>query len=494
MLAHTDYLRWVRQWLWLVLLAALAGGVIAFGVAKNTAPTYQTSATLLVNASSSPSALTYNDVLLSQQLTLTYSKIAVEEPVLTQVIKDGHLPLDLTELRNMVSAAPVLQTQLITITAKSSDARQAAGIANLVANTFIAQQRDRMAKGEAANAVSVVEAASPPVRPVSPNVKHDTILGMVVGLLAAIGFISLMTYLDDTIKSHEDVDKVLQLPALGMVQLNASQAKLRLEDDAIVQDHHASEIFRIVRANLDFATASYRSKVLLVTSTQKGEGKTTTIAKLAVALAETGKRVVLVDADLRLPTVHRIFQLENREGLTSLLVDRVSLPDTVERYLRATPLPTLCVLTSGPIPPNPTELLQSNSMTLLLENLAEHCDVVLLDSPPVLAVADAMTLAPKTQGVIFVVESGRIRLGRINEALNRLRRGGTEILGVVLNKVKEDTAGYYNSYDAYYSGYSKAGTEHVNGAIKVISQNGTPARSGKGGSAAKVANSRSRRA
>jgi polysaccharide biosynthesis transport protein len=481
MRAHTDYLRWVRHWAWLVLLAALAGGVIAFGVAKRTPPTYQATTTLLVNASSSPSALTYNDVLLSQQLTLTYSKIAVEEPVLSQVIHDGHLSFDLTHLRKMVSAAPVLQTQLITITVKSGQAQQAAGIANLIATTFIAQQRDRMAKGDAANAVSVVEAASPPISPVSPNVKLDAILGIVVGLLAAIGLISLITYLDDTIKSHEDVDKVLQLPVLGLVQRNAAQAKLRLENGGIVQDRHAAEVFRIVRANLDFATAAYRSKVLLVTSTQKGEGKTTTTAKLAVALAETGKRVVLVDADLRLPTLHRPFQLENHEGLTSLLVDRVSLPESIDRFLRATPLPTLQVLTSGPLPPNPTELLQSQSMMLLLERLAEQYDVVLLDSPPVLAVADAMTVAPKAQGVIFVVESGHVRLGQINEALGRLRRGGTPVLGVVLNKVKDDTAGYYYyAYDGSYAGYTKAGTEHVNGTIKVVEEGAAPVVAGKG--------------
>jgi capsular exopolysaccharide synthesis family protein len=483
MLPNIDYLVWVRRWLWLVLLGTLLGGGIAFGIAATTAPTYQSSATLLINASSTPNALTYTDVLLSQQLTLTYSKIAVQDPVLAQVIQEGHLPFTVIQLQKMVSAAPVLQTQLITITANTHDAKQAATIANLVANVFITQQHDRMAKGDASNAVSVVAPAQVPASPVSPRVKLDTVLGMVVGLLAAVGFIALVTYFDDTIKSHNDVDRALQLPVLGLVQRNVGQAVVTVGADSVAQDRHSAEVFRVVRANLGFATASYRSKILLVTSTQKAEGKTTTIAKLAVALAEAGKRVVLVDADLRLSSLHRMFKLDNRRGLSNLLVDPVASPAELLPYLQQTPLPTLRVLTAGVMPPNPTELLQSENMATLLAMLAELADVVLIDSPPVLAVADAMTIAPNVQGILFIIESGSIRLGRLNEALGRLRRSGTPILGVILNKVKADTEGYYYyAYDGYYSSSGKPATEHVNGVIEVVEHGAAPVGDGKSGS------------
>lgn len=450
MLARRDYFGFVRRWLWLVLLAALVGGAAAYVSSEQMKPTYEATTTLLVNVTASPNSLTYNDVLLSQQLSKTYSEMAVQPVVLNQVIRDAKLPLGLTDLENAVTATAKLNTELITITASAHRPADAQNIANLVAQTFIAQQRQRLATGEAGNAISVVQPALLPTTPVSPKMSLNTALGAAVGALLAAGVILLVNYLDDTLKSQRDLEELFQLPVLGTVKRDTEEAKLRIDKQRIAQHQQSAEVFRMLRANLDFATINSHARVLLVTSSQKGEGKSTTASKLAVSLAEAGRRVILLDADLRLPSLQRVFGLPNQEGLTNLLVRPFT---DLERYLQATPMPALRVLTSGPLPPNPTELLQSERMAALIRALSERADMVIIDTPPVLAVADALTLSPKVQGIILVAESGKVRLSRLQEAVNLLRRSPTPIVGAVLNKVSRDAEAYNYRYDYSYGGY-----------------------------------------
>ena len=449
--ADRDYGALIRRWLWLVLLAGLVSGSAAYVASKHMNPTYSATATLLINATQSPNSLTYEDVLLSEGLTKTYSQIAVQPVVLEQVIKDAKLPYSLGQLQGMVTSATKTDTQLITVTSRGSTAGEAQTIANLVAQTFIAQQRQRLATGDASTAVSIVQPALLPSGPDSPKVQLNAALGTIAGVLLAAGIIFLITYLDNTVKTQQDVESAFDLPVLGVVQKDAEEAKLQITATDIKHHRRSAEMFRIISANLDFATVDNHARLLIVTSTQKGEGKSTTAAKLAMALAEAGKRVILVDADLRLPTIHRIFRLENLHGLTNLLVKDGADPD---EFLKPTPLPTLQVLVSGPTPPNPTALLQSESMATLLGALADRVDTVVLDSPPVLAVADAMRLASQAQGILLVVESGKTHSGRVAEAITLLRRTGTPILGVVLNKIDKELDRYY--YGDRYSSYYRA--------------------------------------
>lgn len=444
-----NYAALARRWWWLVVLAALVGAAGAYGGSKQITPTYEATATLLVNETAAPNSLTYSDVLLSQQLTKTYSKIAVQRPVLNQVIQQAKLPFTEEQLQKMVSANAETNTQLIGLSVRSNNAQQAAQIANLVAQAFIAQQRERLASGEASNAISVVEPATAPRDPVSPKTSINTLLGGFVAALVIGGVLLGLALLDDTVKSLQDVEEALHLPVLGFVKRNAADAKLAVDAGHVHQTHHSAETFRVIRTNLGFTTASNHARTLLVTSTQKGEGKSTTASKLAIALAEAGHRVILVDADLRLPSVHRIFGLQNGQGLTNALVGQAT---GAGKLLQPTALPTLHVLTSGPLPPNPTELLQSERMALFLRSLSEGADYVLLDSPPVLAVADSLALAAQAQGVVLVVESGHVKIGRVSETTAALQRAGTPIVGAILNKVTRDAkeSAYRYEYGGYY--------------------------------------------
>ena len=461
-LTSRDYLLLLRRRLWIVVLAAFVCGATAYVTSSHIKPTYEATATLLVNATQAPNALTYTDVLLSQQLTKTYSEMAVDPVVLQAVLEQLKLPYTVQNFQKQVTATPRQDTQLIAIAAQGRSAAEAQQVANVVAQTFITQQQQRLASGAASNAISIVQPAILPDQPISPRIRLDTGIGVLAGGLLALGLITVVAFLDDTLKTQRDIESALNLPVLGLVPEGSGRLEVVVGAPANAQQRQAAEVFRMVRANLDFATANNDARIILVTSTQKGEGKTTTACGLAVALAEAGREVVLVDGDLRLPRIHRSFGLENRSGLTNLLVTSHA---PLEDFLQATAIPTLRVLTSGATPPNSADLLQGQRMTALLSALGKLADNVIVDSPPVLAVADAAILASKVQGVLVVTASGQSRLARIEEALAILRRTTTPLLGVVLNKVSRDVDSYYG--DRSYSAYVTAdeATNHNNGSV-----------------------------
>jgi capsular exopolysaccharide synthesis family protein len=311
-------------------------------------------------------------------------------------------------------------------------------------------------KGSRTNYLSVVEPASVPTTPVSPNVKYYILLAAATGFALAAGAAFLLEYLDDTIKTKEDVDHVLKLPTLGNI---TRIPRVREPTDHLVtlQLTHspATEAYRVLRTNIQFSTLNIPSpQLLLVTSSSPGEGKTTTTCNLAITMAYGGKQVILVDADLRRPSVHRFLGMYNQVGLTSLLLDD-TLP--VEAALLETPVAGLKVMPSGPLPPNPADLLSSERMQQRVEQIKELADVIIFDSPPVLAMADASILAALCSGVILVVDAGRTRSQVVRRAKETLSQLNLNIIGAVLNKLtNRQTHDYYYSY--YYS-YADANGE-----------------------------------
>jgi len=314
-------------------------------------------------------------------------------------------------------------------------------------------------QGSRTNYLSVVEPAVVPTRPVSPNVKYHLLLAAAIGFSLAAGAAFLLEFLDNTIKSSQEVDRLLHLPTLGTV---ARLSRARQPSDNLVTLHDTSspttEAYRDLRTKIQFASFDNPQPLLLVTSAGPGEGKTTTVCNLAITMAYAGKRVLLVDADLRCPAIHRFFEVSNQTGLTSLLLDE-RLP--LAEILVDTPLETLRVLSSGPIPPNPSELLGSEPMQRRLEQMKEVADIILFDSPPVLAVTDAAILAARCSGLLLVIDSQRTRSQAVQRTRENLAQLNLKILGVVLNKVKARRGdGYY--YYHYYS-HSKSQRRHRSG-------------------------------
>jgi capsular exopolysaccharide synthesis family protein len=296
-----------------------------------------------------------------------------------------------------------------------------------------------------------------PLDPSSPRLLLNTLLAALVGLLLAVGIAFLVEYLDDTLKSPDDVEAVTDLPTLGTI--------LRMKGDdgrspiyrlaAILYPRSpAAEAYRTLRTNIEFASLDEPARTILVTSAIPGEGKTTTAANLAAVFAQAGHATLLVDADLRKPGVHKIFDLPNAQGLTDLLrSDDIPVGDVA----LATEQEHLSVLTTGPLPPNPAELLRSTRMHTVMERLAASAEFVIVDSPPLQAVTDAAILSSLVDGTVLVVDAGRTRSGAVRNGRESLAKVGARVLGVTLNRMSESMSGDYYYYD-YYGGYGPDAT------------------------------------
>ncbi len=297
--------------------------------------------------------------------------------------------------------------------------------------------------------ISVLGRANVNPDPVRPKRLLIVLLSALTGVFLGVCFALLQEFMDDRINAPEDARKLLGVPALGYIP------QIEREDQRLLTAKSTGgsvlEAYRVLRSNVRFAAVDETMQTLLVTSTIPGEGKSLTAVNLAVAMALDGKKVVLVDADLRRPTIHEKFGIRNTPGLTNVLVGSMSL----EKALQPTSIANLQILASGPIPPNPAELLNSRAMEQVQELLKDQADMIIFDSPPCLSVADAQVLAANVDGLIYVVQLGSTRKSALRHGAELLRQAHARVLGIVYNKVQMDgSRGDY--YYGYYSYYHKA--------------------------------------
>ena len=300
---------------------------------------------------------------------------------------------------------------------------------------------------ESSNVVPI-EPATTPTIPIRPRTMTNTLLAMVVGGMIAVGIIFLIEYLDDSIKSPEQILEDTGLTTLGAIASIKADALPQTLVTQLAPRDPISEAYRVVRTNLSFSAVDEGLHSILITSSSPGEGKSTTAANLAVVMAQTGKKTILVDSDLRRPVQHKIFETSNNFGLTTAVLDSES---PVLQHLQDTQIPHLRIMSSGPIPPNPAELLSSQRMGQVVQQLQEEADIVIFDTPPVLPVADASILGASVSGCLLVVDTGKTRRNTFIGATERLQRTGGNIFGAVLNKLNLDRRGY--GYYYYYTAY-----------------------------------------
>jgi capsular exopolysaccharide synthesis family protein len=294
----------------------------------------------------------------------------------------------------------------------------------------------------------VVAQASLPTIPVSPKKSRNVLLGAMVGLLLAVGLVLLIEALDDRLRSAEEVEARAGVPTLGSVPYTKELSKPS-RSAAIVHEPTSAvaEAYRTLRTNLRFLSVERPLRTLLVTSSVKGEGKSTTSANLAAAFAVSGVRTVLVSADLRHPSVHRFFGLENSAGVVDAILPDVPL----DALLQTNELPDLWLLAAGRIPPNPTEILASSRFAEVLQTLSSAAELVIVDSPPLLGVADASALASRVDGVLLVVNPGEVNRRTLEHATKQLNKAGGRLLGTVTNAVGPGMSyGYGYGYDYDY--------------------------------------------
>jgi capsular exopolysaccharide synthesis family protein len=524
------YLSVLRKWFWLVIACTLLAGGLAFLLSRNSPPVYQASATLMVNQASNPSSATaYSDILTSERLARTYSNLLISRPVLEETAR--RLGVDVDTLRGSISVTPVRETQLLEIQVEGSGPDLVAQIANTLPQVFIERSRElqvgrvseskanlekeianteadlartqtalnqatdeaqkarletslaqyrstystlvasyqqvKLAEAQASNNLVVAEAAEAPERPIRPRPLVTALLAAIFGALVAVGAAFVIEYLDDTIKTPDDVTRVSGLPTLGAIARLKDGAGDRQLVASIESKAPESEAYRTLRTNIQFSSVDKPTRTLLVTSSGPSEGKSTTAANLAVVMAQTGKRVIAVDADLRRPVLHRVFGVPNNTGITTALLAGEGA--SLEGDLRPTVVENLSILTSGPIPPNPSEILGSHRMASLIESLAQLADMVIFDSPPVLAVTDAAVLGRQVDGVVLVADAQQTREQVLARAVSELQNTGANLLGVVLNRLDSRSGGYYYYYYYYAdeeSGQRRRGAPKSRGGTK----------------------------
>jgi len=312
----------------------------------------------------------------------------------------------------------------------------------------------------AGNSLTLIEPANLPNRPTDPNTMIMVLLSAVVALAIAAAAAYLIEYMDDTLKSPEEINHVLDLPVVGFIT-EVEKGKT-LESYLTNQPRSGvAEAFRSLRTDLEFSGVDKPLKTIYITSSEMDSGKTSIAVNLAIVIAQSGKRVILVDADLRRPSVHRYLGLTNQRGLSDVFRGNLDIYNATTPYKEG----NIFVVTSGTPPPNPSELLGSKKMDQILESLKKVADIVVVDGPPFL-VTDATILATKVDGVLLIVRYGFTRKNSALNAVKQLNRAGARAIGVVLNRIPRTSgAGYgygsYHSYPGYYlyEEDSKAGAD-----------------------------------
>ncbi|MFL2000047.1 MULTISPECIES: polysaccharide biosynthesis tyrosine autokinase [unclassified Microbacterium] len=453
----SDYIRILRKnWL-VIVVTTLVGVAVAAGFSLTRTPQFEATSGVFVSTEGG-STITE----LQQGSNFTQARIAtyvelVEEPfVLNPVITELGLNMNADGLAGRVTASSGLDSTIVQITVTDADPARAALIANaLGASLANAVETLETRDGQEVSPVKLtrVRDAQAPRTPVSPNVPLNLALGGLVGLALGVGIAVLRAVLDNKVRNPRDIENLTDRPLIGAIPFDpkAKERPLILEADP---HNQRSEAFRALRTNLQFLEMD-GGNIFVVTSSLPSEGKSTTTINLAVALADAGKRVALLDTDLRKPKIAEYLNIEGGAGLTDVLIGRARVADVMLPWGKR----PLYVLPAGKVPPNPSELLGSKQMGQLLEALGNEFDVVLCDAPPLLPVTDAAVLSKFTAGALLIVAAGKTTTHQLSGALDALETVGSKVGGVVLTMLPTrgpDSYGYGYGYG--YGGYGSYGT------------------------------------
>ena len=445
-----DYLRILRE-RWLIVLIALllgvGGGAAAYFVRP---PQYTASLQMYVSAQTGGSAESaFSGAQLSAQRVKSYTELASSPRIASEVIAQLNLDKSEQQLSSQITAASSENSIVIHVAVTDIVPTRAAAIANAV-GTALTRLVDELERPQSPSGISpvvvrVVQPAPVPTTASSTSLTRLLALGLLVGLALGVAAAIVRNAMDTSIKTIEQLREAAGAPNLGEIAYDSQAPKRPL----IVHDEPHSpraEAFRQLRTNVQFVDAGNPHKVLLVTSARPSEGKTTTLANLAIALASAGSRILIIDADLRRPKVAEIFGLDSAVGLTTVLTGRVPTGQAIQQWGGG----SIDLLASGVLPPNPSELLASPHMRALLADVRGRYDLVLIDTPPLLPVTDAATIAPATDGAIFVCrvqETSRIQVETATEAL---RAVDAPIRGTVLTMVSRKAQRMYSQYNSLY--------------------------------------------
>ncbi|MBA3942947.1 MAG: polysaccharide biosynthesis tyrosine autokinase [Herpetosiphonaceae bacterium] len=509
-----DYFAMLRHWAWLLVTIAVIFGTTAYVVSDHQPRVYQASTTILVDEAKANAD--YQSTLLDERRAQTYAQLLTTEQLLTTVIQKLGLHMTTRQLGSMVAVKVVRDTQLIMLQVRDTDPQRAARLANTLATTLADQTQNtrasrfgiskdslqqqmsgldkqihqteaslaqaqtnndkakqdqlqasltqyrsiyanllqndvqlQLAEAQSSSSISQADPAIADTRPVAPRIAYNALIAAILGVVLAAGSVLLKESLDDSVKNPEALSVALGLPILGLI---ARIDRTKRSGLIVVEQPRSpvSEAFRVLRTNFQFTGVDRPIRTLLVTSPSQDEGKSTLCANIAAVLAQSGQQVMLVDGDLRRPTQHKLFELTNRSGLSELFKQPLS---ELENVIRRTSIKGVSLVTAGAIPPNPAELIGSEKMRGILQQLQTQADIVLIDTPPVTPVTDAVVLAQRVDGVVLVVRSDVTKMSACQQAVAQLQHVGANVIGLVINDISPRRARYEYAYRGYYNAY-----------------------------------------
>jgi receptor protein-tyrosine kinase len=459
-----DFAKLIRtRWI-TVAVTSIIAVLAALAVTLLTTPLYEASTRLFVSTTTSGASATdlYQGNRLSQERVLSYSELLMGETLAQRTINKLGLDMPAAELRENVKASAKPDTVLLDVHVLDESPVQARDIANALSDEFVVMVRELETPedGSIPDARVVVEQrASLPTDPVSPSMFRNLLAGLALGLLGGIGLAVGRDLLDNTVKDRQTLENMTGVGLVGSIPVS----KDRRTEPAIpfASDNSAiAEAFRKLRTNLQFLAVDDPPRVIVVTSSMPGEGKSTTSINIALALAEADHSVVLVDGDMRRPKLDSYLDLVGKAGLSTVLSGRASLSEV----LQTTRYPGLTVLTSGGTPPNPSELLGSQAAKNLLGELRAKFDFVIVDSSPLLAVTDAAILAAGSDGVLVMARFGHTKRDQLEHAVGNLEDVGARLLGAVFTMTPERGKSSY-SY-SYYGDETTSASAHPEAPVE----------------------------
>ena len=441
-------LRAIGRYWWVVCVCTLVGAVCALGYSLNAEPIYKSTAVLYVTAGGEDStAAAYQGSLASQQRVMSYAKLIESDAVVQEALTRSGADISLTEARASLTASAPADTVLLSVSAQNDNPVVAARLANGAADAMV----DYVAKLEAPDSggtplakVTVVTPAKPSSSPVSPDTVRNIVVGCLVGFVVGlVGLVSREVF-TGFIRTEDQLSEVSLSPVLGAIP-NDSRVETGLPLDFAGGASDSAEAFRKLRSALEFSRVDDPVTVVGVTSALAGEGKTTTAVNLAAASAASGRRALLIDADLRRSEVAVRLRVSGDVGLTTWLRDGGEVSD----FIQPTGVQGLDVLVAGPVAPNPSELLDSGRLGELLKEVSERYDFVVVDTAPIGPVADTLGLVSRVDGIVLVASA---RIGRVGPFLRSTHaiesRGGVVLGSVLANCTRAD--GSFGVYGGYY--------------------------------------------
>ncbi len=459
-MGYADYLRAIWKYWWIVLVALVVAMGAGAYVTLTTQKLYATTVTFFVQTPSDQISAAAQGDTFGQKRVNSYVQLANTDRLLKPVLAETKLPLTIGQLSGEITATGDLNTVLLKVTVTDPDEGRSVAIATSISTQFVKLVAgiESVAAG-GASSVSLELVSGPTLNPVpvAPRPLVNYGLALVVGLLLGVGLAVLREVTDTSVRTSHGLERASGASVIGIIPFDESAKAKPLILDGHAQSIRA-EAFRQLRTNLQFVDVDRPAKTVVITSSVPDEGKSTTATNLAVIFAEAGKKVLLIEGDLRRPRVAEYLGLEGTIGLTNVLAGQVAVDEVLQSWGRG----GLTVLPSGSVPPNPSELLGSRSMIELLEKMGAQFDLVLIDTPPLLPVTDAAVLAAHADGALLVVRHGDTSRQQVSTAASALKRVDARLLGCVLNMAPSsgpDSYGYGYGY-----GYADASAGITDGA------------------------------